>query len=121
MARCGSQKGTETRSGASNWPTKSKRMLAMPNRSMVGLLLLAGLCGSVFTGLLERVVAPQPALAFVAEHVPPTIQAQQFELIDATGAVRGVPRMAPGGTGPEVALLDEAGRGRATMMENAEG
>jgi len=49
------------------------------------------------------------------------IQAQRFELVDASGMVRGVLRMAPEGTGPEVALLDEAGRRRATMMENAEG
>ncbi len=66
-------------------------------------------------------MVPRPALAFVAEPAPPTIQAQQFELVDATGAVRGVLRMAPEGTGPEVALLDEAGHRRAAMNQNAEG
>jgi hypothetical protein len=76
----------------------------MLNRAMFGLLPLVGLCSSLFTVSMERVVAPRPALAFVAEPVAPTIQARQFELVDATGAVRGVLRMAPEGTGPEVAL-----------------
>src|SRR5437879_5108800 len=44
-----------------------------------------------------------------AQPTSPVIQTQQFELVDAAGAARGVPRTAPEGTGPEVALLDEAG------------
>jgi hypothetical protein len=43
----------------------------MLNRSMVGLLLLAGLCGSLFTVFLERVVAPGPALAFIPSRCYP--------------------------------------------------
>jgi hypothetical protein len=58
----------------------------MLNRTMLGVLLLAGLCSSLFTVFLERVVAPWPALAFVADPAAPTIQ--QFELVDGTGTVR---------------------------------
>ncbi len=69
----------------------------------------------------ELVLSPRGGLAFGAQPTSPLIQAQQFELVDATGAVRGVLRMAPEGTGPEVALLDEAGHRRAAMNQNAEG
>src|SRR5437867_1534043 len=92
----------------------------MLNRTMMGLLLLAGLSGSLFTMFLERVVAPQAALAFAAEPAAPTIQAQQFELVDATGIIRGALRMAPEGTGPELALPDESGHRRAAINQNAE-
>jgi hypothetical protein len=88
---------------------------------MLGPLLLAGLCGSLLTAGLEQVVLAPLVLALGTQPPSPTIQAQQFELVDAAGTVRGVLRMAPEGTGPEVALLDEVSRRRATMMENGEG
>lgn len=56
-----------------------------------------------------------------AQEPPAVIQAQRFELVDTTGTVRAVIRMTPEGTGPEVALLDEAGKRRATMTQNSEG
>ncbi|MDQ6669658.1 MAG: hypothetical protein M3069_02670 [Chloroflexota bacterium] len=67
---------------------------------------------------LEQLISP---LSTAAQPLPPVIQAHRFELVDATGASRGVLRMAPEGTGPEVALLDEAGQGRATMTQNSDG
>jgi len=93
----------------------------MLDRRILASLLLAGLCGSVLTTGIEQVLLAPLVLALRILPPSPTIQAQQVELVDATGTVRGVLRMAPEGTGPEVALLDEVGRRRATMMENGEG
>ena len=81
-------------------------------------LLLAGAVGAVLSVALEQLISPLPT---AAQPQPPVIQAQRFELVDATGGLRGVLRMAPEGTGPEVALLDEAGHRRATMTQNGDG
>jgi hypothetical protein len=94
----------------------------MYTRTRLVPLLLAGVYGALFTlGLEQLLLPPRAGLAFGAQATPPVIQAQQFELVDPTGAVRGVLRMTPEGTGPEVALLDETGHRRATMTENSEG
>jgi hypothetical protein len=90
----------------------------MFNSRMILSQLLAGAVGAVLTLALQQLIAPLPT---AAQTLPPVIQAQRFELVDARGAARGVLRMAPEGTGPEVALLDEAGQRRATMTQNSEG
>ena len=52
-------------------------------------------CGSVLTTGIEQVLLAPLILALGTQPPSPTIQAQQFELVDAAGTVRGVLRMAP--------------------------
>lgn len=92
----------------------------MLNRSVVRLVLVASLVSSALTLFLERIATHKPAVALMAQPAP-SMQAQQFELLDASGGPRGVLRMAPEGTGPGIALLDEAGRRRADMTQNSAG
>jgi len=71
----------------------------MFNSRMILPQLLAGAFGAVLTMALEQLISPLPT---AAQPLPRVIQAQRFELVDSIGAMRGVLRMAPEGTGPEV-------------------
>jgi hypothetical protein len=78
-------------------------------------VVAAGLLGSVLTLGADRLTGWRAG----AQDLPTVVQAQRFELLDATGAVRGVFGVGP--AGPGLTLADPSGQARVVLDETAEG
>jgi hypothetical protein len=85
-------------------------------RTQVMPVLLAAILSSMLTVAGVQLLAPPTSRAAQDGNAPvPLLRVQRIELVDASGAVRGVLGLTPGGEAAGVIFRDEQGRERAGM------